>query len=296
MRCRGARGMFGYIRTETPQLRVSEWEAYRAVYCGLCRELGHRFGPLARLTLNYDFTFLALVGMALDEEKPEIRTRSCGVNPLHRCPHCESNRRLSDCCDIAVMTLWHKLEDNILDGGFWERIGMRLLRPLLKGKYRRASARFPELAAIFEREMKRQRGLETAGTSELDLACEPTATMLSAVFCSLSGDKTEERVLKRFGYLLGRYVYMADALDDWEKDKEKGNYNPFLMLEEKEAEECKEKALRSLYLTIGEVAAAYELLPVRRFQPILENIVYLGLRSTVDGLRIPRKQRRRKKV
>ena len=51
--------MFGYIKTCTPQLRLCEWEAYRGIYCGLCRTLGRRFGPLARLTLSYDFTFYA---------------------------------------------------------------------------------------------------------------------------------------------------------------------------------------------------------------------------------------------
>ena len=45
--------MFGYIKTCTPQLRLCEWEAYRGIYCGLCRTLGRRFGPLARLTLSY---------------------------------------------------------------------------------------------------------------------------------------------------------------------------------------------------------------------------------------------------
>ena len=48
--------MFGYVKTCTPQLRLCEWEAYRGIYCGLCRTLGRRFGPLARLTLSYDFT------------------------------------------------------------------------------------------------------------------------------------------------------------------------------------------------------------------------------------------------
>ena len=288
--------MFGYIRTETPQLRVCEWQAYKGIYCGLCRELGHQYGPLGRLTLNYDFTFLALLGMSLDEEKPEFRTRCCGVNPFRRCLHCEHNRRLEESCGIAVMTLWHKLQDNILDGGFWERLGMRLCIPLLRGKYRRAAEKRPELARLFQREMEHQRALEEAGTSDLDAACEPTAVMLSAVFETLSEDESTRRVLRRLGYLLGRYVYMADALDDWEKDKKKGNYNPFLMQTPDENEAGKERAMRSLDLTIGEVGAAYELLPVRHFQPILENIVYLGLHATADGLKIPRRQRRRQKA
>ena len=96
--------MFGYVKTCTPQLRICEWEAYRGVYCGLCRTLGHRFGPLARLTLSYDFTFLAMLDMALREEPPEYRRRSCGVNPLRRCPHCEENADGCCVCCCAAST------------------------------------------------------------------------------------------------------------------------------------------------------------------------------------------------
>ena len=98
--------MFGYVKTCTPQLRLCEWEAYRGIYCGLCRTLGRRFGPLARLTLSYDFTFYATLEMALREEVPEFRRRSCGVNPLRRCRHCEENEALNRAADMAILSLW----------------------------------------------------------------------------------------------------------------------------------------------------------------------------------------------
>lgn len=285
--------MFGYIQAYPGELKVCEWEAYRAVYCGLCRRLGHRFGPLARLTLSYDFTFLAMLGMALDENDPTFCTRSCGVNPLRRCRHCEDSERLDDSCDIAVLTLWHKLQDNIADGGFWTRWGMRCLRPLLKKPYREAAARYPELAALFSAEMEHQRRLEAAGCQNIDEACEPTARMMEAVFGSLTEDAAQKRILQRMGYLMGRYIYLADALDDHRKDRESGSYNPFLCTEGEESE-ILARAKSSLYLTIGEIGATYELLSLQRFAPILANVVHLGLRHTADTLELPRKQRRKR--
>ena len=123
--------MFGYVKTCTPQLRLCEWEAYRGIYCGLCRTLGRRFGPLARLTLSYDFTFYATLEMALREEVPEFRRRSCGVNPLRRCRHCEENEALNRAADMAILSLWYKAADTIADGGFLGRCGGRLLRAML---------------------------------------------------------------------------------------------------------------------------------------------------------------------
>ena len=287
--------MFGYIRACTPQLRVCELEAYRAVYCGLCRQLGRQFGLVARMTLSYDFTFLAMLGMSLDEDKPAIESRRCGVNPLHRCPHCEPNLRLIESCNIAILTLWHKLEDNIADGHFFTRLGMRLLRPFLRGAYGRASAALPELSHCFAGEIARQHELEALPDPGIDAACDPTAKMMAAMLSSLSSDPMQHRILERTGYLMGRYIYMADAMDDLEKDRKIGSFNPFLSATEA-SESVLEDATHSLYLTIGEIGATFDLLELYHFQPILDNIIHLGLKATVDELRIPRKQRRKHKV
>ena len=255
--------MFGYVKTCTPQLRLCEWEAYRGIYCGLCRTLGRRFGPLARLTLSYDFTFYATLEMALREEVPEFRRRSCGVNPLRRCRHCEENEALNRAADMAILSLWYKAEDTIADGGFLGRCGGRLLRAMLRRQYRRVAEKTPTVDAVFAGEMDRQRALEAAGDTNLDELCEPTAKMTAAMLSLLSEEPGERRVLERLGYLLGRYIYMADALDDWEKDKKHGDFNPFLQCED-EPEALKRHARASLLLTIGEMGAALDLLEADR--------------------------------
>ena len=52
--------MFGYIKPVKAELKVKEWEAYQGIYCGLCKQLAKRYGFFARMTLNYDFVFLAM--------------------------------------------------------------------------------------------------------------------------------------------------------------------------------------------------------------------------------------------
>ena len=51
--------MFGYVRPYKDELRVREYEQYKAIYCGLCRALGKNYGVLSRLTLSYDCTLFA---------------------------------------------------------------------------------------------------------------------------------------------------------------------------------------------------------------------------------------------
>ena len=67
--------MFGYIKTYPPELKVREQESYRALYCGLCREMGRCDGQCARLTLSYDFVFLTLVRLSVTGEAPTFRPR-----------------------------------------------------------------------------------------------------------------------------------------------------------------------------------------------------------------------------
>ena len=56
--------MFGYVKIYKPELKVKHYEAYKGVYCSLCKTLKKEYGAFASLTLNYDFTLLALTRLA----------------------------------------------------------------------------------------------------------------------------------------------------------------------------------------------------------------------------------------
>ena len=59
--------MFGYIVANKEELSEDEFIRYRACYCGLCRELGKRYGQVDRITLTYDMLFLILLFSSLYE-------------------------------------------------------------------------------------------------------------------------------------------------------------------------------------------------------------------------------------
>ena len=52
--------MFGYIVVHKPELKVREYETYRASYCGLCHSLKKQSGRIGQLTLSFDMTFLVM--------------------------------------------------------------------------------------------------------------------------------------------------------------------------------------------------------------------------------------------
>ena len=59
--------MYGYIVMNKPELKIREYERYRAYYCGLCKSLKSDAGMRGQISLSYDMTFLALLLSALYE-------------------------------------------------------------------------------------------------------------------------------------------------------------------------------------------------------------------------------------
>ena len=181
-----------------------------------------------------------------------------------------------------------KLLDDLHDEGFKKRLAVRLVLPFARRDYKKAAARQPQLARQLEALMQRQRELEESRCAQVDAAAEPTALLMQQVLSSLSEDPMRRRVLERLGYLLGRWVYLIDALDDWDEDQAKGRYNPFACQAAETPDldrgRLYEQARGTLYLTIAEMRKAYDLLGIRSLDTMMENILDLGLRQTVDAI------------
>ena len=76
--------MFGYIRPLVGEMKVRENEMFRAVYCGLCRSMGKHTGCASRMTLSYDFVFLAIFRAALTDTAFIPEAHRCAVHPLKK--------------------------------------------------------------------------------------------------------------------------------------------------------------------------------------------------------------------
>lgn len=286
--------MFGYVMPLIPQMKVCEYEQYRAVYCGLCKQLGRQFGPFSRLTLSYDFTFLTLLHMAVNEPSCKFGPARCMLNPLKKClclPECEE---LSFSASTAMIMVYYKVLDNCQDGRIFEKLFSLFCIPSTKHAYNKAREKYPQSAAVMDETIKMQAEIERSGCRSADAAAEPSALALGGICKLLSDDPAKKRILERFGYLLGRYIYLVDALDDLEKDLKTHSYNPFLLrenisvLDKAQIANVRSDAKGSLYLTVGEIIKTYDLLSPVSFREILDNIVYLGLMNTVDKILFPK--------
>lgn len=266
-------------------MKMREFDTYKAVYCGLCKQLGKVYGPFARMTLSYDFTFLSLLSLGLKEQIGGFRREKCIVNPLKKKPCLIPCDDLMFSASAAMVMFYYKLRDNYDDGGIKDKIKSLVLMPFA-GKARKKSLLYcKSLDEIVKRCMTNQFEVEHSDSISIDRAAEPTAAALGGIFRLLSEDQSKQVVLERLGYLVGRYVYFIDALDDLEEDISTGNYNIFYKKFQSEGNcdilQIKEYAKGVVNLTVGQIAAAYELLDLKRYKTILDNIIYLGLHDSL---------------
>ncbi len=273
--------MFGYVRAAKPEMKVKEFESYKAVYCSLCKQLGKSYGILSRFTLSYDFTFLAVLNMALKDGCCEVERKRCVFNPLKKCNFCKETDDLNMPSAAAMIMIYYKLKDNIADEKGFKKLGYYMLLPTMSRAHKKAAKNYPTIEAIVSEYIKEQTAVEKEGCTSLDKAADPTAKALSQILSLCSESPSQKRVLERLGYCIGRYIYIIDAACDLERDIKTDSYNPLKAdVTENINEYLKERAVPQLYFCANEAARAFELLEIKKFKTILGNIIYLGLEET----------------
>lgn len=273
--------MFGYVRLHKPTVTMGEYEQYQGIYCTLCKRMGKRYGLLSRFTLSYDMTFFALLYMALEEAGPDFCPGRCSFNPTKRCLKARNTVATDMAADIGTLLAYYKLKDTLADEGFGKRLAAYGMLPFMAAARRRAARRRPDTDRLVAEMMEKQAALEKDGCASIDRAAEPFALMLEALAAGIATEEKARLVLGRFGYCLGRWIYLIDGVDDLAEDLEKGRYNPYIRARGLKpgdgVEETRAYALHSLNACLAECIAAYNLLDIRRFDGLLRNILEQGM-------------------
>ncbi|MBQ2772854.1 MAG: hypothetical protein IJF45_00740 [Clostridia bacterium] len=274
--------MFGYVKIEKAELRVREYEYYRAAYCGLCRSMGKCTGQCSRLTLSYDIAFLTQVRMALVGTEPQFKKRRCIAHPFRARMMMEPNAELAYAADASALLAYEKCRDDVADKRGFGKLAAMAKKLLLQSAYRRARKRHPALAATLREKLTALAALE----GELRATVDEPAAIFGEILAALLGDGLPQeaaRIAEAIGTKIGRFIYIVDAIDDIEHDERSGNFNPLLLLfgtkPTTEQRQMLEDALLSL---LDDTAAALDLVGDGTRYPyraILENILYLGMPS-----------------
>jgi len=267
--------VFGYVRPALDRLSREQRDAYQSAYCGLCHALGKRHGFSARLTLQYDFTFLAIL-LTAGEGDGVCVCRRCPVHPFRKPRSCAAGGWLDAAADQSVILTWHKLSDDVDDHGFFTGLPYRFARLWFRRAYRKAARAQPGFDDQVRKGLARLRELEVERSTQLDRAADAFARILACAAWAAPGERAR-RVLEQLLYHLGRWIYLMDAWDDLDEDRKAGRYNPLDTRFQGQARENREYLETTAAHSLRLAGSAAELLEPGEWTPIVENILYIGL-------------------
>ncbi len=279
--------MFGYVKPFSAELRVKEYEFYRATYCGICRAMGAHTGALSKATLSYDSVFLALVRMLyIPAEQIGAEKRRCIVHPVKKRPMLNENDALIYTAKAFAVLTYYKLRDDIAD----EKAGKRILAGAVSpiASHAVSLSGLPELEAIAKEKLDAISELEREKVMSVDLPAKLFGELLGEIFAfGLSG--SDRVVTYQCGSALGRFIYAADAAEDYYKDRKSGSYNPYVLSYDGKdlTPENRESIKCALIHECKNIELAVDLMPFEgrgTIENIIKNIIYLGLVERISFL------------
>jgi len=260
--------VFGYVTASFNELSKEQQNRYGAVYCGICRCIRSRSSGLSRLGLSYDMAFLALLLMSLYEPEEASGLDACILHPIKKRPWVD-NEFTRYAADMNVALAYYNCADDWQDD---RRLTAAAMMGILKQHLPRIEESYPRQCAAIRDCLDRLSRLEGENCPNPD---EP-----AAAFGELMGEILVYREdlwapqLRQLGMALGRFIYLLDAAVDYDADKRKGKYNPYLAMGTgKDLGRWEEY----LVLTMGRCTESFERLPLVQDKALLDNILYSGV-------------------
>ena len=213
--------MFGFVTASISELDKAQQDRYGGVYCGICRQIGSQATQSARLTLRYDMAFLALLLMSLYEPEEEQGPVRCAAHPLRR-RNWIDNDYVRYAADMNVALAYYKLLDDWQDD---RKHSAKWLANSFQKALVPIQERYSRQCRAIAQCLEQLHALERENCPNPD---EPAACFgrLMAELLVYREDLWAEE-LRRMGFHLGRFIYLADAVVDYRSDKRKKKYNPF---------------------------------------------------------------------
>lgn len=284
--------MFGYIKPLAGELKIREFELYKSFYCGLCKTMGKKISGFAKITLSYDMVFLALFRIALTGENFENTAFRCKLKPAKKRSFIAPNESLLYTSCVSANLSYCKYKDDISDttNMFAKILSKIFFPPLLLFSHMKKKARkyfelenqiAPPLAMLSE--------LEKQNCRSIDRVASCFAVLMEKIFSFGISEPENFEIAKTIGGNLGKWLYMADALDDFEKDLKKGRYNPFVLCYGGKKNLAADMNMIKFALTanLSEMSEALSLLGEKAdfcVFAIVSNIIKLGLREKQEQL------------
>ena len=279
--------MFGYVKPLASDLLVKENEFYKSTYCGICRSMKKHTGALSCATITYDSVFLALVRMAyIPDSALGSRMGRCIAHPLKKRCMLIDNDAIEYTARAFAILSYYKVADDINDEGLKKKLLAGMARPVLRGARRRAD--IDEIDKMTREKLNAITRLEEERCPSVDMPAALFGELLGEIFAyGLEGE--DRLVTYECGYHLGKFIYAADAAEDYDADCKSGSYNPYVIAYGGAplTDENKATIKTALIMECQRIESAVNLIPFGNkatVENIVNNVIYLGLPKRIEFL------------
>lgn len=277
--------MFGYVTPYIPELKVKDYEKFKAYYCGLCKSIKYNIGNVPRASLNYDMTFLAILLDGLYQDKSKYNRSLCMIHPTRKKTWIEDNDPLKYAAFCNVSLVYYKLLDNINDDKSAKDI---ILYKILKQYIKKFPEEFKNNMEYIKKSLQKLSKFESDATfTSFDGICEPFSSLTAFIVSNYSKSLGDE--LYNFGYNLGKWIYIIDAFDDLKDDMENKNFNLLNRCFNTENlcynefyKSIKDKVDFILGTCASQCMEIFKKLPIMKNQELIYNILQYGLLEKMD--------------
>lgn len=282
--------MFGYVTPYKMELKIKDYEMFKAYYCGLCISIKNNFSNLCRMTLNYDMTFLGILLDSLEYSKHKYVVTKCIAHPMKKRPKVIDNRALDYAAFCNVSLVYYKLLDDYNDDN---SLSKKFISMYIKKFINKSKEDLSPILVNIEENIKKLSFLEKSGEIiSIDELSDPFASLTAFIVSYYYKDENFYNELYDLGYNLGRWIYIIDAFDDLKEDMEKHKFNainkafnvenlPYEDLIIKEGNRIE----FNLIMSANSTSEALDKLPINKNKDLLFNILQLGLMNKIETIK-----------
>ncbi|GAA0179646.1 DUF5685 family protein [Clostridium sediminicola] len=279
--------MFGYVTPCKMELKIKDYEKFKAYYCGLCISIKNQFGEIPRLALNYDMTFLAILLDSLSNEKNKYIKNRCIAHPVKQRVKVIDSTAIDYAAFCNVALFYYKLLDDFNDD---KSLKAKMKSSFLYKYLKNLNCSRSEQLAFIEKRLKELDSLEKKSASKLlDELSHPFADLTAYIISNYIEDIELKFDLYWLGYNLGKWIYIIDAFDDLEEDMKEGKFNAIeasMNHSKLPFEQFKDNIENRIDLLLCDCARnCYEnlnKLQIEKNKLLLENILLFGLPEKMD--------------
>lgn len=278
--------MFGYVTPCKMELKIKDYEKFKAYYCGLCKSIKNNIGNIPRMALNYDMTFLAILLDSLNDTTPIYVKEKCSVHAFKGKAVIKNNPCLHYAAFCNTILSYYKFLDNVNDDN---SIKGKIFSMLFKRYLKKTPIILEDHIKYIENILTELYNYESnAKNASIDSLAHHFAKLTGFILSSYKNDDNKD-ALYWLGYNLGKWIYIIDAFDDLEDDMSKNKFNAINACFNNDSlpfNEFSKQVEQRIDFILGTCASQcisfFNKLKLKKNEDLLYNILQYGLLEKMD--------------